>query len=193
MNVLKNTYERGIIMVYVFLADGFEEVEALAPVDVLRRAGVEVKTVAIGGDVISGAHGIKVIPDIKENEVSLSDADAIVLPGGLPGTTNLEASAAVQKAIDFCSENEKLLCAICAAPSVFGHKGLLNGKEATAYPSFQSHLEGAKLSEEFVIRDGNFITARGAGVSLEFGAEIASAFVGREKAFAILDSMQRKN
>lgn len=177
-------------MVYVFLADGFEEVEALGPVDVLRRAGVEVRTVGIGGDVITGSKGISVLCDLSEAQATTDDLDAVVLPGGLPGTTNLEGNDTVQRLIDYCAENGKYLCAICAAPSVFGHKGLLKGVEATAYPSFQSHLEGAVLSEDYVAHDKNFITARGAGVSLEFGAEIASVFVGKEKAYAVLESMQ---
>ena len=180
-------------MICVFLAEGFEEVEAIAPVDVLRRAGLEVKTVGVGGKVIEGSHGIKVTADITEDEVSTDNLDAIVLPGGMPGTINLENNSTVQKLIDFCDAYDKYLCAICAAPSVFGHKGLLSGKEATSYPDYQSHLEGAKLSENYVACDGRFITARGAGVSLRFGAEIAAAFVGREKAYKIIESMQTEN
>lgn len=179
-------------MIYVFLAEGFEEVEAFAPVDVLRRAGLEVSTVGVTGEYVTGSHGIKTAADIKLCDASFDNLDAVVLPGGLPGTTNLEADETVQKFIDYCAENDKYLCAICAAPSVFGHKGLLEGKEATSYPSYWSHLEGAKISESYVARDGKFITARGAGVSLEFGAEIASVFVGEEKAHEILKSMQCK-
>lgn len=179
-------------MIYEFLAEGFEETEAIAPLDVIRRAGLEIKTVGVGGKVIRGAHGICVTADMTIDEAETDGIDAIILPGGMPGTINLENDAAVQNFIDFCAENDKYLCAICAAPSVFGHKGLLCGKEATSYPDYQSHLEGAKLSESFVVRDGRYITARGAGVSLEFGAEIAAAFVGREKAYAILTAMQCK-
>lgn len=179
-------------MIYVFLADGFEEVEAIGPIDVLRRAGLEVRTVGVGADVITGSHGIKIKADIREDEASFDNLEAVILPGGMPGTLNLEKNVTVQRFIDYCAGNDKYLCAICAAPSVFGHKGLLKGKEATAFPEFQSHLDGARLSESYVARDGKFITARGAGVSLEFGAEIASVFVGREKAFSILKSMQSK-
>lgn len=177
-------------MIYVFLAEGFEETEAIGPIDVLRRAGLEVKTVGIGSDRIRGSHGIEIAADISENEAVFDNLDAVVLPGGMPGTLNLEKNETVQSFIDYCAENDKYLCAICAAPSVFGHKGLLCGKEATAFPEFQSHLEGAVLSESFVAHDGKYITARGAGVSLEFGAEIASVFVGKEKAYSILKSMQ---
>lgn len=177
-------------MVYVFLANGFEEVEAIGPVDVLRRAGVEVKTVGIGGEIIESSKGIRIVADLKEEEAKTENADAIILPGGMPGTLNLEKSETVQRFITHCAENGKYLCAICAAPSVFGHRGLLRGVEATAYPSFQSHLDGALLSDKYVVRDGKFITARGAGVSLSFGAEIASVFVGKEKALSVLESMQ---
>lgn len=179
-------------MIYVFLADGYEEVEAIGPIDVLRRAGLEVRTVGVGADVITSSHGVRIIADIKESEADTENVDAIILPGGMPGTLNLEKNETVQHFIDYCDENDKYLCAICAAPSIFGHKGLLKGKEATAFPEFQSQLDGARLSESYVAHDGRFITARGAGVSLEFGAEIASVFVGREKAFAILKSMQSK-
>lgn len=179
-------------MVYVFLAEGFEEVEAIAPVDVLRRAGVDVKTVGIGGNIIKSSKGIRIVADICENEAVLENTDAIILPGGMPGTLNLEKNATVQKFIDYCAENNKYLCAICAAPSIYGHLGLLKGKKAVSFPSFMSELDGAVVTDNFVEHDGNFITARGAGVSLEFGAEIASVFVGREKANAILKQMQSK-
>ena len=177
-------------MVYVFLADGFETIEALAVVDVLRRAGIDTQTVGVGKKVITSSHGIPVTADITENEAELSLTDAVVLPGGIPGTPNLEASETVQKFIDYCAENGKYLCAICAAPSILGHKGLLDGVEATSYPSFHNELSGAVISEKYVAHHKKFITARGAGVSLEFGAEIASVFVGREKADGILRSMQ---
>ena len=131
-------------MVYCFLANGFEEVEAIAPIDMLRRAGVEVKTVGVGGDVIDGRHGIKVIPDADVKDIILDDTlEAVILPGGLPGATNLEESTDVQKAIDFAVSNNKLVCAICAAPQILGHKGLLDGKEAIAYPGFEDELKGA--------------------------------------------------
>ncbi|MBE6747483.1 MAG: DJ-1/PfpI family protein [Ruminococcaceae bacterium] len=179
-------------MVYVFLADGFETVEALAVVDILRRAGIETKTVGVGKRLITSSHNIPVTADITEAEADISLTDAVVLPGGIPGTPNLEASETVQRFIDYCADNGKYLCAICAAPSILGHKGLLKGVEATSYPSFHNELAGAVISEKYVAHDKNFITARGAGVSLEFGAEIASVFVGREKADEILKSMQCK-
>ncbi len=180
-------------MVYCFLADGFEEVEAIAPVDMLRRAGVEVKTVGVSGEVIDGRHGIKVIPDIGLSDITLDgNLEAVILPGGLPGATNLEESADVQKAIDFANDNGKYICAICAAPQILGHKGLLDGKEAIAYPGFESELRGAEISEEYVVLDGNIITAKGAGVATEFGLKIVSVLKGETLADEIGKAIQMK-
>ena len=180
-------------MVYCFLADGFEEVEAIAPVDMLRRAGVEVKTVGVTGDVISGSHGIKVTPDIDIKDIVLDDElEAVILPGGLPGATNLEESSDVQKAIDFADANGKYICAICAAPQILGHKGLVKGKEAIAYPGFECELEGAIISEDYVALDGNIITAKGAGVAIEFGLKIVSVLKSAELADKIGKAIQMK-
>ena len=180
-------------MVYCFLADGFEEVEAIAPVDMLRRAGVEVKTVGVTGEIISSSHDIKVVPDIALSEVILDEKlEAVILPGGLPGATNLEESAEVQKAIDFANANDKYICAICAAPQILGHKGILKGKEAIAYPGFETELVGAKISDEYVVLDGNIITAKGAGVATEFGLKIVSALVGGDTAEKIGKAIQMK-
>ena len=180
-------------MVYCFLADGFEEVEAIAPVDMLRRAGIEVKTVGVTGEVIASSHNIKVVPDISLSDVVLDDnVEAVILPGGLPGATNLEESPEVQKAIDFAVENDKFVCAICAAPQILGHKGLLKGREAIAYPGFESELEGAVISEKHVAVDGKFITAKGAGVATEFGLMIVSALKDKDTAEKIGKAIQMK-
>lgn len=180
-------------MIYCFLADGFEEVEALSAVDMIRRAELPLKTVGIGKKLITGAHNIKVEADCIEGDIILDDeVDAVILPGGMPGTINLENSSTVQKAIDFASENGKFLCAICAAPSILGHKGLLKGKEAIAYPGFEKDLEGAVISERYVVRDGNIITAKGAGVAVDFGLEIVAALTSTEKAEEIRKSIQSK-
>ena len=180
-------------MVYCFLADGFEEVEAIAPIDMLRRAGVEVKTVGVTGDVIDGRHGIKVIPDVDIKDITLDDSlEAVILPGGLPGATNLEESDGVQKAIDFADEKGKYICAICAAPQILGHKGLLDGKKAIAYPGFESELKGATISEEYVVLDGNIITAKGAGVATQFGLKIVSVLKSEELAEEIGKAIQMK-
>ena len=180
-------------MVYCFLADGFEELEAIAPIDMLKRAGVEVVTVGVTGKNVTGSHGITFVADITEDDVFLDEKlDAVILPGGMPGTLNLEKSETVQSAIDFAHKNGILLCAICAAPSIFGHKGLLSGKNATAFPGFEKELEGANVNGDFVVRDGNIITAKGAGVATEFGLEIVSCLVSKEKSDEIKDTIQSR-
>lgn len=178
-------------MIYIFLANGFEETEALAPCDILRRAGLEAALVGIGGDVITGAHGISVVCDMNDGEIALdSRVEGIFLPGGMPGTLNLERSEAVQKAIDFAAENNILIAAICAAPSILGHKGLLKGKNAICFPGFEQELEGAEISDSFVCLDGNIITAKGMGSAAEFGLRIAEYYKGEKAAKKIRDSLQ---
>ncbi len=178
-------------MIYVFLADGFEEIEALAPVDILRRAGLTVQTVGVTGKIVTGAHGIPVTADISVDEVQLNaDLQAVVLPGGMPGTTNLETDAAVQKALDYANAQNLFICAICAAPSVLGHKGLLRGKTAVCFPGFEAALTGAAISDAPVCRDGQIITAKGMGVATEFGLKIAAALTSEETAESIRVSIQ---
>ena len=168
-------------MIYVFLANGFEEVEALAPVDMLRRAKQEVTTVGVTGKIVTGSHHIPVTADITAEELQIGgDMDMIVLPGGMPGTLNEEASPVVQAAIDYCVANDRWIGAICAAPSILGHKGVLNGKTATCYTGFEKELTGAEIGSDGVIRDGKIITARGAGVAVDFGLELVGAVCGRE-------------
>lgn len=181
-------------MIYVFLAPGFEEIEALAVVDVLRRAELEVLTVGVGEDFVIGSHQIPVACDIFEKSLVLDErVEAIVLPGGMPGTLNLEKSEAVQKAIDWAIENDKLVCAICAAPSILGHKGLLDGKNATCFPGFEDELFGASISKDYVVKDGNIITARGMGSAIEFGLQIAEVLTSKENADKIRASLQIYN
>lgn len=180
-------------MVYCFLADGFEELEAIAPIDMLKRAGIDVVTVGVTGKNVTGSHGITFVADIVAEEITLTNSvQAVILPGGMPGTINLEKSAEVQKAIDFACENGKYLCAICAAPSIVGHKGLLKGKKATAFPGFEKDLEGAVVNGDFVAVDGKFITAKGAGVATEFGLEIVRCLVSAEKSEEIRKAIQSK-
>lgn len=180
-------------MIYCFLADGFEEVEALAAVDMIRRAGIELKTIGIGSKFITGAHNIRIESDCSESEIVLNEElDGIILPGGMPGTLNLENSETVQRAIDFALENNKYICAICAAPSILGHRGILKDKEAIAYPGFEKDLEGAIISDKHVVRDGKIITAKGAGVAVDFGLEIVAAVSGKEKADEIRKAIQSK-
>lgn len=177
-------------MVYVFLANGCEEIEALTPVDILRRAEIETITVGIGGRVINGAHDIMITADIQEDQIRKGDIEAIVLPGGGLGTENLEQSPVVQDMIDYSIEKGILIGAICAAPSILGKKGLLAGKNATAYPSFQEYLTDAKLSDAYVCQDGNIITAKGMGVSLAFGVKLVEALRGPKLAEAIQAQVQ---
>lgn len=170
-------------MVYMFLAEGFEEVEALAPLDLLRRAGVEVTTVGIGGDSITGSHGITVKADIKDKKVKFDKIDMVILPGGMPGTKNLDASETVHKALDLANEQNAYIAAICAAPMILGKRGDLKDKDAVCYPGFEEYLEGAKLHprEVTVAIHGKTITARGMGVALEFGLELVNALCGEDK------------
>ncbi len=178
-------------MVYFFLANGFEETEAIAPIDILRRSGAEVVTVGIGEEVIAGSHGIAVIPDITEVELALTeDVDMIVLPGGMPGTLNLEKSRTVQEAIDYCTDKGKYIGAICAAPSILGKKGILSGKKATCFPGYEEFLSGAEYTGDSVVRDGKIITAKGAGAAIEFGLALSAALVGAEKSEKVRASMQ---
>lgn len=177
-------------MIYVFLANGFEEIEALAPVNIMRRAGLEVTTVGIGGRVVNGAHDIMVTADINEDQVRDSGFQAIMLPGGGVGTENLDGSELVHSMIDSCVAKGLLIGAICAAPSILGKRGLLKGKKATAFPQFQQYLQGAELSSEGVCRDGNIITAKGMGVSIEFGAAMVEYLCSPKKAAEVLEQIQ---
>ena len=177
-------------MIYVFLAEGFEEIEALTPVDVLRRGGIDVKTVGLGSKIVIGAHAIPVECDLTENEAVLDEnLEGIVLPGGMPGTLNLEKSSVVNNFIDYAVENNLLVSAICAAPSILGHKGLLNGRCATCYPGFEKDLTGASVKEASVVKDGNFITAKGPGAASDFAFEILKYFKGDKKAEEVKQAM----
>ena len=178
-------------MVYCFLANGFEEMEALCPVDILRRGECEVTLVGVGGKLITGSHGIEVSADITDGEIALDDKlDMIILPGGMPGTLNLEKNADVKKAIDYCVKEERFISAICAAPSILGHMGLLKGKEAICFPGFEEQLGGAKISDSFVCKDGFIVTAKGAGVAQEFGFKLLECLKGKETADNIKASLQ---
>lgn len=178
-------------MIYIFLANGFEETEALTPADILRRAELPTALVGVDSAVITGSHGISVVCDLAADEIVLDEnLDAVFLPGGMPGTLNLEKNSFVQKAIDFAAENGKLICAICAAPSILGHKGMLKGKKAVCFPGFENELLGAEISENFVCLDGSIITAKGMGSAAEFGLQIVEYLKSRDEAQKIRASLQ---
>ncbi len=177
-------------MVYVFLADGFEIIEALAPIDMLTRAGIDVKTIGVTGKLVNASCGVQVAADITADEFDFYDVEAIVLPGGMPGTLNLAGNSVVQKTIDNANNIGVPICAICAAPSILGQKGLLENKNATCFPGFENKLIGAEISDDFVVTDGNIITAKGAGVCIDFGLEIVKKLKGEEVAEQIRASIQ---
>ena len=165
-------------MIAVLLADGFEEIEALTPVDMLRRAGLDVKTVGINGKIAAGSHSIPVICDLDTSEVKLEEVSTVIFPGGMPGALNLDASPFTDKIIAAVNKNGGRIAAICAAPLVLGRRGLLNGKKATCYPGFEAELKGAQTVDCGVVTDGNITTARGMGVALEFAEELVSLICG---------------
>ena len=173
-------------MVLEFLATGFEEIEALTPVDVLRRAGVDVKTVAIGvdGKAVEGAHGIKVDADLTADEaLALGDKiEMIILPGGMPGSKNLDESDVVDGYVRRASDEGAYMASICAAPMIPGKRGLLRGKRAVCYPGFEEYLDGAVLTGGRVEVDGNMITACGMGAALEFALQLAKLLKGENAA-----------
>lgn len=177
-------------MIYVFLADGFEECEALVPIDILRRANISVKTVGVGSKNITGSHGITVACDFTENEAVKEDLNGIILPGGMPGTLNLEKSDTVQSFIDYSANNNLLIGAICAAPSILGHKGLLKGKKATCFTGFEKALIGAEVSDTPVVRDENIVTAYGAGAAFPFGFALLEALTDKVTAEALKKQMR---
>ncbi len=179
-------------MFYMFLADGFEETEALVTLDMMKRAGIEVKTVGVGSSVVCGTHGIKVFSDIGENEVDTDLCDGVILPGGMPGTENLFSSETVNAVTDYCFGCGKLICAICAAPVIPGRKGLLNGHEAVCFPGFEEELDGADVKNAPCVKSGNIITAKGAGCVFEFSYEIISAVKGKETAEEVILTIQHK-
>ena len=177
-------------MFYVFLADGFEETEALTPVDMMRRAKLDVKTVGVTGSEVTGSHNITVKADISLSEVLQSDIDGVILPGGMPGTLNLEKSQDVINAVRYAYESGKIVAAICAAPSILGHLGYLENRKATCFPGFETELKGAEYTAAHIETDGNVITAKGAGCAIEFGHSIISRAVSKEAADKVIGDMQ---
>lgn len=178
-------------MVYVLLADGFEEIEAITPIDIMCRADIEVKTVSIKSDsAVIGAHGIPVAADMIISDIDdINDMDLLMLPGGA-GYELLNSSEEAHKLIDFAVENDIYVAAICAAPSILGRKGLLNGKRATCFPGFEKYLTGAEITGEKVTVDGKFITGKGAGAAAEFGFVICEILKNKEVSVSLRNAMQ---
>lgn len=179
-------------MIYFFLADGFEEIEALCPLDLCRRAGIEAKTVSVTDKkTVIGSHGISVISDLTTKD-ELGDFDMMVLPGGMPGTTNLGESTLVERCILTALEKNAYIAAICAAPMLLGKRGLLRGKEAICFPGFEQYLDGATVSDKKIVLDGKILTGAGMGVSHDFGLKIVEIFKGKETAEKLCSSVLYK-
>jgi len=178
-------------MVYVMLADGFEEIEALAVVDVLRRANINVFTVSVTDKTnVTGAHKIQITADLTIKEAALEDADMVVLPGGLPGAQNLYDSSILEKALESRAKKQKWIAAICAAPFVIGRRGYLEGKEAICFPGFEKDLKGAKIVNQKVVISDNFITSKGPGTALDFAFAIVSVLKDKDTAATLAGKMQ---
>ncbi|MBQ7573061.1 MAG: DJ-1/PfpI family protein [Clostridia bacterium] len=177
-------------MVYVLLADGFEEIEAIEPIDIMRRAGIEVKTASITKNLeVTGAHNIKVIADMKITDVEPKDITLLMLPGGA-GHELLDASNEVHYLINECVIRGIYIGAICAAPSILGKKMILNGKRATCFPGYEKYLYGANVTGDKVVVDGKFITAKGAGAAADFGFAITGILKGNAVADKLKEQMQ---
>lgn len=180
--------------VYEFLATGFEDIEALIPLDIMRRAGVDFKTVSITGDLyVESAHGVSIKADMLIEDADMSDADLIMLPGGLPGANNLNAHNGVKKAIIEQNARGKMIGAICAAPMVLGGIGLLQGRRATCYPGFEKYLEGAEYTHELCTVDGNITTGEGPAAALPYAYTLLAALTDRQTADQVAEGMMYKH
>lgn len=167
----------------MLFADGYEEVEALMTADLLRRGGVDLKLVSITDQMeVTGSHKITVMMDLTLGEIDLDEMDAVILPGGMPGTTNLKKNYVVREVLKQMNDAGKIVAAICAAPSVLGFCGILEGRKATCYPGYEDQLKGAEFVDEMAVIDENIITSRGLGTSMEFGFALIKQLVSEEKA-----------
>ena len=183
--------EDSVKMTGIFFATGFEEVEALTSVDLLRRAGVPVSMISVTSDLmVKGARGITVETDALIEDIDWKSLDAIVLPGGNPGFSNLsKCELLMAKAEEFAGDKSRLLAAICGAPSILGKRGILKGRTATVYPGMDELLVGAKVSHKSVVRDGNLITSRGVGTAIDFALALVEYYKGAETAKSIAESI----
>ena len=179
---------------FLFLAEGFEETEAVTTIDILRRGGLEVISVSITGQrIVTGAHGIGVAADQLFDETDFSEGDMLILPGGMPGTANLKAHKGLQTWLLRYHTEGKRIAAICAAPSVLGELKLLEGKRATVYPGFENSMKGTAILDVPVVKEGNIITAQSPGVAFDFGLTIVTELIGQEKADEVAAGMLWKN
>ena len=170
-------------MIYVFLAEGFETVEALAPIDIMRRAGLPVRTVSVSSElVVKSRQGVPVLADTTLDQVELCDATMLMLPGGIPGADNLFASEKLCAMLKEGAKEGRYIAAICAAPYILGRLGILKGRRATCYPGYEDRLEGAQATGERVTIDGNILTGIGMGAAVEFGLAAVGMLVGKEEA-----------
>ncbi len=177
--------------VYIFIADGYEEIEGLTVVDLLRRANIEILMVSITGDLfVTGSHQITSKTDLLFENSDFSDGDMLVLPGGMPGTKNLKEHAGLDTLLKRFHSEGKKLSAICAAPSVLGSKGLLKDKRAICYPGYEKELIGAKVVNEAVVIDGNVITSKGMGTAIDFSLAIIECLIGEAEARKIAKAIQ---
>lgn len=180
-------------MIYVLLADGFEEIEALTVVDILRRANIDVQMVSISNEIfVTGAHNITVKSDINIDMVQNSAMAMLILPGGMPGTDNLEKSQEVIDLITYANENKKNIAAICAAPKILGKMNLLKGKSAVCYPGYEGELIGANVSKNDVVIDGNIITSKAAGTASSFAFTLIEVLLNKQMAQEISKKMHYK-
>lgn len=176
--------------VYVFFADGFEEIEAFTSVDVLKRAGLKVQMITVTPDeIVTGAHGVPVLCDKNIENCDFFDAELLLLPGGMPGAATLGESENLRRLILRFAEQNKPIAAICAAPMVLGKLGLLKGKKVTCYPGFEQYLEGAEYTSALVERDANIITGKGPGAAMEFALAVVDLLLGKEKVQDLKNAM----
>jgi len=169
-------------MVYMLLGTGFEETEAIAPLDLLRRAGVAVTTVGLNGKIIYGGHGIGVVADIEIGELNLSDLEMVILPGGLGGVASIRGCQAAMDAVRYAWENGKYTAAICAGPTVLADLGIVDNKNATCYPGCEGQMGSANMIEAAAVTDGKLITGASAGCAVSFGLALIAALKGQEEA-----------
>lgn len=179
-------------MIYIFLADGFEDMEAIVPMDVLKRTGLDIKLVGVTGRDVVSCCGVRMSTDITVDTIIIEGLQAIVLPGGMPGTNNLNACKEIHDIVNYCVQSNILIGAICAAPIILGGMGLLNNKKACCFPGFESYLSGALISKDSVCKSGNIITAKGPGVAMDFALELVKSLCGEEYMVSLRKSMQMK-